>query len=289
MREALGSRLRLVAAAALFSTAGAAIKACHLSSWQVAAFRAAVAVVAVLVLMPDARRRFSRRAALVALAYASTSILFTNANKLTTAASAILLQSSSPLYIVVLGRLLLGERERRGDWLFMGAIAGGLALFFVGIDAPRATAPDPLLGNVLALLCGIASALVVVGLRWLARRETGTAGAAIVLGNVTCFLVCLPLALPVQGSATDWAIVLYLGVFQLGLAYVLFATALTHVPALQASLLGFLEPVLSPAWALLVHGERPGPWSLLGGGVILLATAVRTLVDVRGTGRIPAP
>src|SRR2546425_10171933 len=109
------SRIEILAAAALFSTGGAAIKACSWSGWQVASFRSGIAALAVLVMLPAARRLPSGRALAVGAAYATTMILFVRANKLTSAADAIFLQSTAPLYVLLLAPLLLRERARPRD------------------------------------------------------------------------------------------------------------------------------------------------------------------------------
>jgi drug/metabolite transporter, DME family len=279
----LASRLGVLAAAALFSTGGAAIKATALTGWQVASFRSGVAALALLALLPGARRRPDRRVLAVAAAYAVTMVLFVLSNKLTTAASTIFLQSTAPLHILLLSPWLLREPVRRLDLAYMGLLAGGLALFFVGLDPVSATAPNPLLGNVLAVLSGLFWGLTIMGLRALDRRgpaRNGAAAAAALWGNAIAFAACLPLALPVTAvRPVDWAVVAYLGVFQIGVAYVFLTRALRRVPALEASLLLLLEPVLNPVWAWLAHGERPGPWSLAGGAVILLATLGKTWLD----------
>jgi drug/metabolite transporter, DME family len=262
----------------LFSTGGAAIKATTLTTWQVAGFRSGVAALAVVLLIPAARRGWSWHVLPVGAAYAATMILFVASNKLTTAASAIFLQSTAPLYILLLGPLLLREPVRRSDVGFMAAVAAGLLLFFVGAEAPVATAPDPARGNVLALLSGVCWALTVMGLRWLGSRRGGDGSAlpTVVAGNAIAFLTCLVPALPVvDAGAADWLVIAYLGVFQIAAAYVLLSAGLRHVPALEASILLLLEPALNPWWAWLVHGETPGPWSLAGGALILGATLVR--------------
>ena len=146
------------------------------------------------------------------------------------------------------------------------------------------TAPDPLRGNLLALGSGITWALTVVGLRWMASAGAGrgSAAVAVVVGNVIAFLGALPFALPLgRHHATDWLLVGYLGVFQIALAYVLVTKALETLPALEASLILLIEPVLNPVWAWVFQGERPGAWSLVGGGVILGATTVRSVLDAR--------
>jgi drug/metabolite transporter (DMT)-like permease len=162
------SRIEILAAAALFSTGGVAIKACELTAWQIAAFRSAIGAVTLLLLVPGARRGWTRRTLVVGLAYAGTLFLFVQANKHTTAANAIFLQATAPLHLLLLSPLLLGEPIRRREWPFVGAMALGLALFFVGRETPQATAPDPALGNVLAAASGLTWALT------LARRSRGT-------------------------------------------------------------------------------------------------------------------
>jgi DME family drug/metabolite transporter len=286
------SRLELLAGAALFSTAGAAIKACALTSWQVAGFRAGTAALAVLILIPSARRGISGRAALVGMVYAVTVVMFVHANKLTTAASTIFLQATSPLYIVLLQPWLLGERVTRRDIGALAALSGGLVLVLLGTPPAGASAPNPSLGNLLAALSGFTAALMMIGLRWLARSDgAGTAApAAVVLGNLFAFAAVLPLALPVPPArALDWALVVYLGVFQIAVAYRFLLSALRHVPALEASLLLFVEPVLSPVWAWLFHGEEPGAWALAGGAAILATTAIRGWMERSGPLAVTPP
>lgn len=280
------ARLQVLLTAALFSTGGAAIKACALSSWQVASLRSGVAAVTLFLLLPAARRRVRPRILPVAASYAATLVLFVLANKLTTAASTIFLQSTAPLYVLLVAPLLLGETIRRRDVAYMVVLAGGMSLLFVGVEAASETAPDPLTGNILGACAGVSWAATVLGLRFLGRtgREGGSA-EAVLWGNVLACLVALPFALPVTGStATDWGVVAYLGIFQVGIAYVLLTRAMEHVGAFEASLLLLVEPVLNPIWAWLVHGETPGAWSLVGGAVIVVATAAKTWLDRRRAG-----
>jgi drug/metabolite transporter, DME family len=290
----LSSRLKVLAAAALFSSGGAAIKAVHLTGWQVACLRSAIAGIALFVLVRETRRRPSLRVLGVGMAYAATMILFVLANKLTTAAGAIYLQSTAPLYVLLLSPWLLKEPIRARDIVYMVVLALGLGLFFIGLDPVSATAPNPLLGNMLSLISGITWALTIMGLRDLGRRAGDEGGswapAAAFWGNVFAALGCLPLALPVTGGrTTDWILLGYLGVFQIACAYLFLLRGLEKVRAFEASLLLLLEPVLNPIWAWLVHGERPGAGSLAGGGVILLATVVKSWIDGRGDRRMEAP
>jgi drug/metabolite transporter (DMT)-like permease len=274
------SRVQLLGSAAFFSTGGAAIKACALSNWQVMSLRAAIAAATVLLLLPAARRRWTGPALVVGVLYAATAFFFVTSNKLTTGANTIFLQSSSPLYIALLSPWLLHERVKRRDVLFMAALAAGLVLIFLGTQAPVATAPDPVRGNVLGALSGLSCGLMLIGLRWLERAAPGSSATAVVVGNTAAFLLGALHAFPVEARAVDWLILSYLGIFQIGVGYVLLLSALRHVGALEATLLLFIEPVLNPLWTWLVHGERPGAWSLAGGALILAATAVKTWSDL---------
>jgi drug/metabolite transporter (DMT)-like permease len=277
----MGPRVLVLLAAVLLSTGGAAIKLCSLNGWQVASFRSAVAVLAVLVLARPARRDFDRRVWMVGAAFAATLIVFAVANKLTTAANAIFLQSTAPLYILLLAPSLLGEHFQRRDLGVMIAMAVGMTLFFVGEQPSFASAPEPVRGNLVAALSGLTWALTVLGLRWLSRAGSGP-GAMLLIGNLIAFAVCLPLALPVvAASATDWLLIAYLGVFQIVVAYLLISAGLRHLTALEGMLLLLLEPVLNPVWAALVLGEVPGALSLAGGAVILGASVWKTVADAR--------
>ena len=307
------ARLQVLAAALLFSTGGAAIKGTGLSGWQVASFRSGVAALALLVLLPGSRRflRYGWGMVGVGAAYGATLVLFVVGNKLTTAANTIFLQDTAPLYVLALAPWLLGERIRRRDLVYMAVLAAGLSLFFLGQRAPGELATNPLLGNVLAASAGVTWALTLLGLRALGRdvatpaattaaaaqepaaeaaAPAADAGAAAVLvGNLFAFLLCLPLALPVRDAEpADWGLIVFLGVFQVALAYVFLTRAFRRVGAFEASLLLLVEPVLNPVWVWLAHGEEPGPWGLAGGVVILAATLVKTAYDARRAGAASA-
>jgi len=272
----LRNRLLLVATAVLFSTGGAAIKAAALTPWQVASFRSGVAALVLLLVVPEARKGWSWRVAPVGAAYAATMILFVLATRLTTAANAIFLQSTAPLYLLLLGPWLLREPIRRSDLIYMLAIAAGMTCFAFGAGRAMATAPDPRTGNACALASGLFWALALTGLRWLSRGQGDRAGmAAVTAGNLIAFLAVLPLALPVASCGWAGAAVIgYLGVFQIGLAYWLLTRAMRQVTAFEATTILLLEPALNPVWVWLIHGERPGAWPLAGGAVILSATLV---------------
>jgi drug/metabolite transporter (DMT)-like permease len=268
----LRSRLLLLAAAVLWSTAGAAIKSCGLDGWQISGGRSLVAALFLFAVVREARVRPTLRALAVSVAYAFTVVLFVLATKLTTAANAIFIQDTAPLWVLLLSPWLLGERPTRGELLAIPVYGVGLGLFF--LDELTA---GQVARNAVALGSGVAFAISIVGLRLL--RHDGP--SALVCGNVIAAAATLPLwASGPAATGGDLAIVAYLGVFQLGLAYLAFSRGVTGTPAIEASLLILLEPVLNPIWTFLVAGERPGPWAIAGGAVVLGATAWRTLAPV---------
>jgi drug/metabolite transporter (DMT)-like permease len=176
--------------------------------------------------------------------------------------------------------LVLRERPSRGELAAVPVFLLGLSLFFLDqLD------PGQLWGNVIALGSGVAFALCILGLR--AVGEEGS--SVLVWGNLIAgFSVLLPALGGPSPTALDLGLLVFLGVFQLGLAYTLFQRGLRETPAVEASLLILLEPVLNPVWTFLFTGERPGPWALVGGAIILLATAWRTLLGARGGEAPPA-
>jgi drug/metabolite transporter (DMT)-like permease len=268
----LRSRLLLLAAAALWSTAGAAIKSSGLDALQIAGGRSLVAGAFILLAVREARQRLDRRVLLVAVAFSATVVLFVVATKLTTAANAIFIQDTAPLWVLLLSPWLLGERPTRGELVAVPIFGLGLGLFFMDELTPGQT-----VGNFVALASGVAFALSILGLRTL--RERGP--AALVWGNFLAAALTLPFwGRGPAATPTDLGILLYLGVFQLGLAYLCFSRGVTGTPAIEASLLVLLEPVLNPIWTFLVTGERMGPWALAGGAVVLVATAWRTVAPV---------
>jgi len=223
---------------------------------------------------------------MVAVPYACTMLLFVHSSRLTTAAHAIFLQSSAPLIILPAGMLLLGERASRRELLALPLFALGLVLLLLGGAEPSQVARNPELGNLVGLGLGVAWGGTILAIRWRASRMgvdgaqgTGTAGiAGVTLGNLLACAACLPFALPLHleagpgdGGSQAVLTLLYLGVIQIGVAYLCLGRGLGRVRAFEASLLLLIEPVLSPVWAAIFHGEIPPPTAILGGLIILMA------------------
>ncbi|MFN7135769.1 MAG: DMT family transporter, partial [Myxococcales bacterium] len=229
-------------------------------------------------LVPAARRLPSPKALRVSCAYAATVTLFVLATKFTTAANAIFIQDTAPLYVLLLSPWLLGEKPSRGELLAVPVFLAGLGLFFLD-----QLAPGQMDGNLLALASGVAFALSIMGL----RAVNAEGPSVLAVGNLIAAAVSLPGSIGGPSpEARDLLILLFLGVFQLALAYVLFNRGLEKVPAVEGSLLILIEPVLNPLWAFLFAGEEPGRFAVYGGALILAATAWRTLAGARP--RVPA-
>lgn len=277
------ARLQTLTAALLFSTGGAGIKVAAFTGLQVSALRSGIAAVALLVFLRG-RVVFTPRVVVAGLVYAATLTLFVLSTKLTTAANAIFLQSTAPLYVLLLGPLMLDEHFKRRDLVYLLAVALGVISCFMGQPAVSVTAPDPVRGNLLALTCSITWAFTLIALRHVERDPSrqGLAMSAVALGNLFASVAALPFAWPLPAASTgEWATIVYLGVCQIGLAYVCLTAAIRHLPALEVSLLLLLEPALNPLWTWIVRGEVPGIWTIAGGALILMATALRSLHDPR--------
>jgi len=208
-----------------------------------------------------------------ALAYAFTVCSFVIATDRTTAANAIFLQYTAPIYVAVLGHYVLGERTRRSDWFFIAVALAGIGLFFRDQFSPRGFT-----GMLMALASGMSFGVLVILLR---KESGGSPASALVLGNLITAVVGLPFALGHPLPAAQAGIVAAMGVVQLGLPYVLYSVAIRRVTALEAILIPMIEPILNPLWVLLARGEIPGPWSLLGGALVLGAVLAREIVRRR--------
>jgi len=246
-----------------------------MTGWQVASYRAVVAAVFLWMVLPGARAHINRTTIAGGFVYAAMVVTFVLATKMTTAANTILLQSTAPIYLLLIGPVFLKEKLRAVDIAVVAGMIAGVVVLFSGTENRVASAPDPLGGNVVALASGVAWALTIAVLRWIAKRnpKESSAETVVVLGNAIAFLGCLPLAL--RGPAPDVRsilVLLYLGLFQIGLAYICFTRSIRHVPAIDASTILLIETVLTPIWAWMMQGERPSGRAMAGGAMILVAT-----------------
>jgi drug/metabolite transporter (DMT)-like permease len=264
----------ILLSAALWSLGGIGIKQVEWSAPAIAATRGLIAAATILAWMRG-RLHFtwSRWQLGAAACYAGTTLLFVFSNKLTTAANAILLQYTAPIYVALLAPRWLGERSRPGDWISVLVTLAGMGLFFLDeLDAEAS------LGNLLAIASGVTLAGMILCLR---KQKHGSPVESAVLGNLVVALCGLPFLHGPWPDAGGWTWLVVLGVIQLGLGYLAYAHAVRSATAMEATLLPMIEPVLNPIWVLLAIGEVPGRFALIGGAVVLGTVAWRAMVALR--------
>ena len=264
-----------------FSTGGVLIKLVDWHPGAIWSTRCAIAAAALYAIRRPSLRGISRAEWAAAIALAATTGLFILANKLTTAANAILIQYSAPAWVALLGAWFLGERATRLDWLTIALVMGGIALFFM-----EQLTFDHLAGNLVALAAGVAFAFSVMTLRRYARSETAAAPVdpmrPLLLGNLLGAAIGLPFCFAAPPpDATGWAALVALGVVQQAAAYLCYGWAIRHATALEAMLIPIIEPIVSPLWVALAFGERPGPWALVGGAIVVAAVTGRSILTRR--------
>jgi DME family drug/metabolite transporter len=274
--------LLVLGAAVLWSTGGLFIKATHLSALELSFGRSLLAAITVAVVTRREGFGLNRVSAITSVLYAALLLLFVLATKLTTAANAIFLQYTAPVYLLVLEPLLYKEKFRVRDLITVAVCVGGMSLFFVG-----KLRPQDLDGNLLALASGVCFALFFLLMRHSKAREVNRASSAI-YGNLIVVLIAAPafLAATRRGiRPADFARMAYLGVVQIGLAYTLFTLAMARgLRSLDAGIIGYIEPVLNPIWVFLFIGERPASWAIVGGAIIIASVIAHMLSEARSKG-----
>jgi len=265
--------LFLLLSAILWSSGGLFIKMVSWNPVAIAGFRSLIAMMVIVAYVRHPRFTWTFPQIGGAIAYAVTVTLFVIATKLTTAANAILLQYTAPVYVAFLGAWVLEERPQWFDWLTIGMVLGGMALFFIDH-----LVPGSLLGNILAILSGVSFASFVLFMR---KQRNESPFETVILGNLLTGLIGLPFMFGSMPDARSWIGLFFLGVIQLGLSYVLYSKAIKHVTALEAILVPGIEPILNPIWVFLILGERPGKWALIGGFIVLISVTLRSLIAIR--------
>jgi drug/metabolite transporter (DMT)-like permease len=265
---------QLLLAALLWSLAGVLIKGIAWPPLAIAGGRGFIAALFLLATCRGLKFTWSPVQLGAAVAYAACTVTFVLANKLTTAANAILLQYTAPIWVALLGAWLLREKPTRADWLATAAALGGMALFFA-----NELKLVSVLGNLVGVLSGVSFAVMAVLMR---KQKDSSAVESIILGNLLAFLIGLPfMAAAPALPGTGWLLLVVLGVVQLGFSYRFYAQAIRHVTALEAVLIPVIEPILNPVWVLLFVGERPGPLALVGGVIVLGAVTLRAIASIR--------
>jgi len=267
-----------MAAALLWSTGGLFIKWTSLSGLELSFYRSLFAVIAVTIFTRHEGFGINRVTAIASVLYAVLLILFVLATKQTTAANAIFLQYTAPVYLLILEPLIYKEPFRSRDLITVIVCVGGMTLFFVG-----KLRPQDVNGNLFALASGFCFALYFLLLRHAKARAVNRA-SSVIYGNLLAVVLTAPFGLAAMNQLGRWDLmsVLYLGVVQIGVAYSLFTVAMARgVRSLDAGIIAYVEPVLNPVWVFLFLGEKPSTWALLGGTIIIAAVISHMLLDAR--------
>lgn len=265
--------LFLILAAALWSTAGVFVKALHWEPMSILAGRGLFTSIVFLLYLRRLPTKWSRWMVLAAGASIATQFLFITSTKLTTAANSIFLQYTAPIYVVLLAYWLLREKPSRTDWVAMGIIFLGLLLFF-----GDQLSTEGFYGNILAVISGVTAAVMMVSFR---AQKDSSPEDSVLLASLVIAIFGFPSILRESWMVTDWLSIAYLGVIQIGLAFILFTKGIKHIPALEANLIGTLEPILSPVWVFLFLGERMGAFALLGGLVVLVGVIINAIASTQ--------
>jgi len=251
----------LVLCAVLWSTGGILIKWIALPALAIAGMRSAIAAVVLLLALREWRGPWSWWHVSGALAGAASMLGFVVATKLTTAANAIFLVYTAPLYVALLSAWVLREPLRGADWLTLLLVLLGMGCF-----CSEQLTPEGWVGNLCALGSGLALAWLVVCL----RKHAATSPLRILLlANILVAVAGVPFMFKPLPDPASWGGLLFAGVVQLGVSAVLYSKAIPHVRAIEAILIPVIEPVLNPVWVWLLIGEVPSGWALLGGAIVV--------------------
>jgi drug/metabolite transporter, DME family len=273
--------LLVLAAALLWSTGGLFIKWTTLSAFELTFGRSLLAVITVALFTRREGYRLNMMTVLTSLLYAALLLLFVIATKLTTAANAIFLQYTAPIYVLVLEPLFYKEKFRRADLFAVAACIAGMSLFFMGRLRPQDVS-----GNFTALASGLCFAFYILLLRHPHTQRVNRA-SSVIYGNLLLVIFTAVVIIYFNGTAGhislhDAVSVLYLGVVQIGVAYTLFTLGMARgVRSLDAGIVGYIEPVLNPIWVFIFLGERPSGWALVGGAIIITAVASHAIFGAR--------
>jgi len=263
----------VVIASILWSTGGLLIKLSDWNSIAISGSRSLISALIMLAYIKKPKITKSKPQIIGAIAYTATVLFFVMANKLTTAANAILLQYTAPIFVAILGVWILKERIHWYDLVSIAAVFLGISLFFIqGIEGGKA------LGNVIAILSGFSMASATVALR---LQKDGSAVETTWLGNILTFIIALPFLGQVQFDFKNVMIIVFLGVFQLGISYILYVNSLKYITALEAILLTVIEPLLNPLWVYIFTGEAPGILAIIGGIIVITAIIMRNVYITR--------
>jgi drug/metabolite transporter (DMT)-like permease len=257
----------------IWSSNGLLIKLVSWSPMSISGLRSLFAVVVLLPIMGKPRHLVSFDTIAGGVGFAGALFTFVIATKLTTAANAIFLQLTAPIYVALLSGWILGERVRVLDWVITGIIISGMLLFF----GDNLTI-DSYWGNISAIISAICWALFVL----FSRRQKDDVPLKIpILGHVICTLLGIPFIISAGLPESGWVWIIPMGAIGAGLSFVLYTAVIKRLKAIEAIITQTVEPIFNPIWVFLALGETPGPWALLGGMVVLSSVTLHAVLRQR--------
>lgn len=263
--------LLLALTATLWSMGGLLIKSVGLHPLAIAGLRSLIGGITLALYQRKFKFTWTKAQWGAAVSFALTVCLFVAATKLTTAANAIFLQYTAPIYVALFSVPILKEKVTRLDWAVLVVIILGMLVFF-----GEKVSVEHTLGNIIAILSGVAFAGIAICLRLQKGESTFE---SILLGHGLTALVGIPfLLMGPWPTLSDALTIGVLGVLQLGIPYIFYGMAITHVTALEATLIPVIEPILNPIWVSIFRHEQPSPYALVGGGIVLSAVLVHSVV-----------
>ena len=274
--------LFVLAAAFLWSTGGLFIKWNTFSGLELSFGRSLFAMITIAIITRKEGFGINSISATASILYAILLVLFVLSTKATTAANAIFLQYTAPVYVLIFEPIIYKEKFRSRDLIMVLVCLGAMTLFFVG-----QLRPQDIEGNIMALASGLCFAFYFLLLRHPRAREVNRA-SSVIYGNLLAVIILAPWGFSaIQKLDFHNAVsVVYLGVVQLGISYALFTEGMARgVRSLDAGIICYIEPVLNPVWVFFVLAERPSRWALLGGTIIIAAVIAHMLFDARGKRR----
>jgi drug/metabolite transporter (DMT)-like permease len=256
--------------ALLWSFGGLLVKLVSLNPMAIAGIRSVIAALLLVAFIGKPKFTWSFPQIGGALMYVLNVLLFVSATKITTAANAILLQYTAPVYIAIFGSWILKEKIKPSDIIIIISVMGGMTLFFMDKFSS-----GQFLGNLLALLNGVIFAFVFIFMKMQKNESTLE---TILLGNIVLAIVGIPFYFEKVPDIKSIEGLLMLGIFQLGLSFILYSIAIKRITALEAVLISCIEPILNPVWVFLVLGEFPGTWALAGGLIVFVTVTLRSIL-----------
>ena len=278
------SLIFLILAPIFWSTSSLLIKTVTWNSWAIAGWRSLISGFFLWFCFRWIYPRkfkfdWSWRNLLVAVFYSAFGTLFFVSVKLTTAANAILMQYTSPIYVAILAPLVLREKTPKGDWGFVAVMVVGMSMFFLNdlkVDGER----NDLLGLLAGVGVGFCWAMVIMLLK--KQGADGMPLSGLVLGTFMTAIYCSPAMLSVDFlDLSQMGYVAALATVSLGLGYIFYLLAINRVTALEAALIPAVEPLLNPSWTFVFLGEVPGRWTVIGGTLVLATVLVRAVLAAR--------